>query len=531
MKLIRSSRKKGERGATIILFTFLTVLLLIPVIGLAIDGAIVMWEKARLSSSVDAAAYAAGRSLSIGTDVNSARTAAAATATTYFNANFQPGSMGTTVPQFTPQVPPPAQGLWTITVDAQVDVPLYFLRILGFSQASLSAHSQVSRKNVNIIVVLDRSASLSLYDGGASCRAMIASAQNFTNMFVPGQDMLGLVTFQTTASVDFAPDLNFKTKATYMPGVNGMPQLIGQIQCVGYTNTVSALNLAYTQIQAINQPGALNIIVFFSDGRPDAITASFTAKSATDNRDVPNPNTPDQSSPPSTCTSGNAMTGVLVAFDEYPDRAASTLGILPTSTSPINSTLPSTGGNQPPYYGLFPYPINDSSTQGCTFSASNNQSVSFGNITRPSHNTLYCSGSSCDVRKDIYVIPNQDVNGNATNTNYRPLSQPDGLFSSCASQAGCIRPDTATGVVNASLNAAYEQVKAIRRDKTLNPIIYSIGLGQYIDTGFMQDVANDSAAPNHDPTSPTGQYVYAPTPSQLSSAFQQIASQVLRISQ
>ena len=526
---LRSNRKQGEKGATMVLFTFLIVFLVIPILGLAIDGSIVMWEKARLSSSVDAAAYAAGRSLSVGTDVQSAQNAASATASTYFNANFQPGSMGTQVSQFTPQIPPPSQGLWTITVDATVSVPLYFLRILGFSQTSLSAHSQVSRKNVNIVMVLDRSASLSLYDNGASCSAMKASAQNFANMFVPGQDNLGLVTFQTTANIDFPPGTDFKTRATYLSGVNGISQLISNIQCLGYTNTVSALNLAYQQItNVINQPGALNMIVFFSDGKPDAITANFTAKSSPDNRDVPNPGTPDQPSPASTCTTGSSvMTGVLVAFDESPDRAASTLGILPNVGSPINTTLPSSGAFP---YGLMPYPISNGSSPGCSFSDPSNQSFSIGVASAGYRYYYYCSGSSCDVRKDIDIIPAQDASGNLTNTTYRLLSSPDGLFSS-GSYATMIRPDTATGVVNASTNAAYEQVKKIRADTTYKPIIYSIGLGQYIDDNFMRDVANDPAAPNYDPTSPIGQYIKAPTASQLSAAFQQVGSQVLRISQ
>ncbi len=541
-KLIRGNRKLEEKGATMVLFMFLIILVIIPIVGLAIDGSIVMWEKARLSSSVDAAAYAAGRSLSIGSDTTTAKTAAAATARTYFNANFQPGSMGTSVSQFAPgsssDVPDPVSGLWTISVSSTVNVPLYFLRLIGFNSTTLTANAQVSRKNINIIIVLDRSASLSLYDNNASCNAMKASAQNFVNMFAPSQDDLGLITFQTTANLDFKPGTDFKTRSVY--GVNGMSQLISKIQCVGYTNTVSALNLAYYEIaNDIHQPGALNVIVFFSDGKPDAITADFLAKDADTRNAVADPFTYG-SSLASTCTTGpTPMRGVLVALDENPDSTASTLGILPAPPlpsvctncgSPIDQTLPS--DTQYPWgspWGLLPYPISSSNSPGCNFSSSSNQSFSVGYSN--SHGLYWCSGASCNVRNDIQTVPDQDVFGNLTNTGYRSLTSPAyGLFSS-GPYATKIRPDTAQGVVNASMNAAFEQVKQIRADNTYKPIIYTIGLGQYIDDNFMRDVANDKSAPNYDATRPVGQYVKAPTASQLSSAFQQIASQVLRISQ
>jgi len=42
----------------------LTAMVMIPMIGLAIDGSILYWTKAKLSAAVDAAALAVGRDLS-----------------------------------------------------------------------------------------------------------------------------------------------------------------------------------------------------------------------------------------------------------------------------------------------------------------------------------------------------------------------------------------------------------------------------------------------------------------------------------
>lgn len=492
-------------------------MVVLPVIGLAIDGAIVLWQKARLTSSVDAAAYAAGRSLSIGATVPAAQTAASTTATTYFKANFPDGTLGSTA-VVTPTIPAPNNGLWTITVDATASVPLYFLRLLGFSNSNLSAHAQVSRRNVNIIVVLDRSASLAIY---GNCSSVISAAQNFTNLFVAGQDNIGLVTFQNTANLDFPPGTDFKSRVMTLGNgrtTTGMSQLIGQLVCSGYTNTVAALDLAYQQIKGINQPGALNVIVFFSDGKPDAITAAFTPKQA-DTRDaVAYPYT-SGSSPASTCTNAGSMTGVLVALDENPDAGASTLGVLPSPTTPTGGDpIYSTGVGT---YGLTPNPI---AAPGCSFATSGSAVLS----TSP----LYCYNGSCNVRNDIESIPQRDVTNNLTSTTYRPLTVANyGLFPAGSYTAGMERPDTPAGVVNAALNAAFEEVKTIRSDTQFKPIIYSIGLGSYIDTGFMQDVANDPSAPNYSATSPQGQYIYAPNGSQLTAAFQQIASQVLRFNQ
>jgi Flp pilus assembly protein TadG len=136
---ITGGRKQKQRGATMILFTFLMVLVIVPVIGLAIDGSIVMWEKARLSAAVDAAALAAGRSLSVGQDLSSQQRSATDIAQTYFQANFQPGHMGTSVVggQATIGFAQTSSATRTVTIQANVNVPLYFLRLLSRSSKVL----------------------------------------------------------------------------------------------------------------------------------------------------------------------------------------------------------------------------------------------------------------------------------------------------------------------------------------------------------------------------------------------------------
>jgi len=97
--------------------------------------------------------------------------------------------------------------------------------------------------------------------------------------------------------------LNFKTQSPTLE------QTIGTMVCGGQTGTEPALWMAYQQILAISQPGALNVIVLFTDGNPNGYpAASFTIKRAADTRyDVSTP-TNLVATPASTC---NIATAVL----------------------------------------------------------------------------------------------------------------------------------------------------------------------------------------------------------------------------
>jgi hypothetical protein len=47
-----------------------------------------------------------------------------------------------------------------VTVTISVVVPLYFMRILGFQNSTVSATGQATRRDANIMVVLDHSSSM-----------------------------------------------------------------------------------------------------------------------------------------------------------------------------------------------------------------------------------------------------------------------------------------------------------------------------------------------------------------------------------
>ncbi|MDQ6706134.1 MAG: pilus assembly protein TadG-related protein, partial [Acidobacteriota bacterium] len=129
---------------------------LIPIVGLAIDGTILFFVKTKLSAAVDAAALAGARSLSTGLDLPSQTAAAQATIQSFFNANYPAGFWGSTNATLATSITQTAYKTRTVDIQAHVDSPLYFMRILGQNTSRIAAHGQTTRRDVNVIMVVDR---------------------------------------------------------------------------------------------------------------------------------------------------------------------------------------------------------------------------------------------------------------------------------------------------------------------------------------------------------------------------------------
>ena len=266
--------KRGERGATVVLFTLVVSLVLIPLIGLAIDGSIVFWTKARLSAAVDAAALAAGRQINPNLSTSQNQANVVTVAGQWFAANFPNGWLGATT-NLTPPTLTPSNQVMTVNVSASATVPLYFMRLGGVSSMTVSASAQSARRNTFVVMVLDRSGSM---NRSGSCSVMQADAVNFVNMFQEGLDQMALVTFQTTANLDYYSASNPSFKA-------GMTTAINSLVCAnGATNMTNGLNVAFNTIKTNNLQSGLNVIVLFTDGLANAITAKYPIKAVTDTR-------------------------------------------------------------------------------------------------------------------------------------------------------------------------------------------------------------------------------------------------------
>jgi len=476
----------GRRGVVVIILSLMVAIVLVPLVGLAIDGSILYLVQARMSAAVDAAALAGARSLSVGLDLTSQTASATAAAQNFFYANFPSGYWSTSNLSLSVVVAETAYKTRTVTMQASASVPLTFMRLMGQTSATVGALGQTSRRDVVMIVVLDRSSSMQ-YAG--VCGTMIAAAQNFINQFSNGRDTIGLITFMDGYNLTYAPTVNFASNSPSLTTV------LGELQCYGDTGTAEALYQAHSQLQQVNLPGALNLVVFFTDGHPNGVAAAYPVKTKTDTRYSWNNTGTLVGTPASSCSIQTTLSGVIAQWSGEP--------------------APSTGYTE----GLF--------ATASTSDATTSEQVVSGD------SGCAFNGNQAMIRQDIAYVPAVDSWGNAT-TGYLPFAAKD-LYPSGNPYAGQIRVDTPTAIVTASTNAADNAATTIRNDANLTPVIYAIGLGgttaEPIDTTFMCRVANDPCSPIYNSGLPTGLYLYSPTATQLNDAFEQVASEILRISQ
>ncbi len=259
--------RKSERGAALVLFTIMLALVLLPMIGLAIDGSAAYLAHERLVAATDAAALAGARSLNVGESIDSQSSNATAIAQQYFNANFPVGLMNSTnaTAQVTITPPTSSNGEMTLVqVQSSATVNLYFLGLLGHSTSTIQASATTSRREINVVLALDRSGSMS-----GVCGIMKNDAANFVSMFVDGRDAVGLITFMGNAKVDYPWTVDFKSQS---PSIT---DTLSTLNCGGNTGSAAALSLAHQQIQAarLQRPWASNVIVFFTDGVPNGYLA------------------------------------------------------------------------------------------------------------------------------------------------------------------------------------------------------------------------------------------------------------------
>ncbi len=479
----RKDGNKKNRGIAV-LVTSVAMVFIIPAVGLSIDAGMLYAVKAKLSAAADAASIAAARSLSVGLTIEEQRANATATAQRFFLANFPNGYMGTRNGSVSIEVDETQLKVRTVLTTAQADAPAYFMRFLGFDTTTVRAEGKASRRDVNVMLVLDRSGSMA-----GSCTALKNAAKGFVDQFASGRDKIGLATFGITYRLDFDLASDYKTRT----GTN-MVDLLDDLVCAGGTNSATPFHLAYEQLTAITEPGALNVILFFTDGQPNTLTFNLPVRT------------------------------VARGYTDAPAWPATAL-----SRSRCSSTTDKIGsiyGDSNPPYGairpeapVIPVPSDSSFESNETYLAADSTNC-------------YYAGSSTSNRSriagDIGWLPNQ-------------ARMPDGsLVTITGYRSGLTTFNDPLGNTryaisrNNMITAAYnvlDNVAAMARNDSRKIVVYSIGLGS-IGTDnetLLKRVANDLDSPVYDDTKPTGLYVYAPDSSALASAFYQIASEILRL--
>lgn len=260
----RSAPRRGRRGFVQMFGALVLSFILIPAAGLAVDVGMMYLVQSLLSAASDGAALSGARAFSRGSDDAQQRANAEATANVYLRANFPSGYMWSTDLTVNSQAATEADHVRSLTTTASVRLPLIFLRLFRTESTLVSTTSKATRRDANVMIILDRSTSLQPV--GSQLRN---AAINFVNKFAEGRDNLGLLTFATSSRVDNALSPTFKTAVTHT---------LNQVSFTGYTNSAQALWQGYDALVALNQPGALNAIVFFTDGQPTAVTEDFPIK-------------------------------------------------------------------------------------------------------------------------------------------------------------------------------------------------------------------------------------------------------------
>jgi Flp pilus assembly protein TadG len=489
------TKDRRARGFTVIMATvslFATML----IAGLGFDVGTLYLIRTKLQGAADAAALAAVRALAENGNMTAAQTVgteflAANFPTNYFGAQAmssmpvasaltvslinQSGGAGTAGTTATAKL---------VNVNVGVTAPLYFLRMLGQTQANIYATAQAKREGLLVMLVLDGSGSMTnLIDGTPACTYAINDAEAFLNnpQFDPDIDRIGVVTYSGNAYT-VAPVADFQSPAGTVNTSSAVYTAIDGFQCHGNTNTSGALQAAYTAISnfygAGVSPNRANVVILETDGAPNGFSANWATyiKSG------------------SNCgaaASNPQMTGFVAR-------------------------------ETPTEWGIFSDAAATSSNMQNTDTASIPLIADNGKCQMDSDVTKYF--------QDFSQVPSTDFWGDQLTggSTYKPTTSL--LFSGDnPGQAGDEQQ-----FLQISSNAADGRATAMRTDALLRISIYTIELDgnsngniyDYADPTLLQRMANATTSPIYNPAQPVGAYFDAQDATYLGAEFAAVASDI-----
>ena len=581
----RNQARRGrpsERGFVSII-SAVVFLAIVPMMGMMVDAGSAFVIRARLSAAVDAAALGAARSLNSGSSVSDAQTAAIASATTFFNANFPTGFMGTDsatnlAPTFTlGSSSGTASGILTVSVTGTVNAPTYFVKMLNIPIIPITAVGTATRKNLAMSIVLDISSSMgtrnsavgsipsSIDSTSTSCESMVYESIQFLNAFSP-YDTVGVVSFDYTAHNIYPPSTNFKAS-----GSGGAAQAIANLQCGNNPNTTAGLELGYRQIKSVNQVLGQNVLVLFTDGSPNGVTANFPVRHSVDTRLGPSNTVSSQSSSSKTaCTNQNGQT-MCVNMPVTCNNSVSTVYGTLVQWNATNVLSGPRSGLYPAFDGD-PAPVFPGNANGGTCPSGNtmemvDQTIAyipdtdfFGNSTHSDWDDWIYQTNPGTVDTTKYTI----TAGNSATKNMGALwsthasvgaataigsAAPSNFFPTGTPYAGKFRPDLLNAITASSMNSAVNEAARIRSDTSYKPVIHTIylqGNGQDpVDRSFLQIIANKAnidpilynasgtasyANSQYQASQATGYWLQTTNALELKQQFATIAGSLLRLS-
>ncbi|HPA17592.1 MAG TPA: vWA domain-containing protein [Verrucomicrobiae bacterium] len=269
-----AGRRCPRRGQTLVLFA-LSLVVLLALTGLGIDGGLAYVRRARLNKAVDAAAIVTTRHIGKPEDqmrqyaydaVHANDLKAVVNVTNDISIVFERDVTGLPIKV-------------NVGVKARGVQPMTFMRVLGFNEVPVAASAEAVRFPIAMALIIDRSGSMTGNDGSTTIPATIPT---FLSNFVPGFDTVGIYSYSWTAVRELGFTTNFQSQA--------MRDLFNtsdnRIKFAGNTGPGDCLRMALQdmeQLRAYNEKGVKKIVVFMTDGkfntfrtRPPNIMGAFS---------------------------------------------------------------------------------------------------------------------------------------------------------------------------------------------------------------------------------------------------------------
>ena len=254
-----------QRGQVSILLA-VSMTTLLAVVGLSLSAGLSYMIRAKLNAATDAASLAAARATSIGGDQATQTANAKAAATRFFNANFPATFMGASATLNEPQISFNG-GAVTIGVSASATMPTFFMGNLTSGPLAPAVLTETKRKDLDMVVALDVSGSLS-----GQAAQVRSSAITFLKQFNSQRDRVGLLHFAYGAVID----QEIRQVARGFDRT-AMETAIGTYSFNGSTASAEGMYAAREMINRVPEPNLnrsnLRVIVFFSDGAPNAFAS------------------------------------------------------------------------------------------------------------------------------------------------------------------------------------------------------------------------------------------------------------------
>jgi Flp pilus assembly protein TadG len=517
-----AQRGKGREKGTSLMLAVISLIFIIPMIGLAVDVGMLYVVKARLQGAVDGASLAAARALNLGQTTSSQAASAKQNAVNWFYANFPAGSWFTTgtlmdssdahAHVYDDTVNP---NLRHVDVTASSNVPTLFMNWFGVKKTLIVANGFASRRDVNAMLVLDRSGSM-----GSSCSSLITAAKTFTGQFSAGRDKIGAISFADNAYLHAVPLSTFQSTLGYINSLGTGNGELDTIACAGGTATPQAIALAYNELYKINQPGALNVIVVETDGLPNTVTMNFWDGS----------------------TAGlSSSSGCLDTQSKKKGGGGfGSSAVLPAWTSGHSMNSGGTGYMADIPAGMIGG-LGGADSGNTVFLLFNSWTTVKANTYSETANQ-YSVANGCSMASthnpnpsptDLAWMPTRDVYGsNLINASYNTVTGISGSH---------ITTLTMPNIRAAAFNALDDAATQARTNANVPVTIFAIGFTNSVDDTILQRIANDpdwissaSCASSGDcvvhTDQPEGTYVFAATTADLIPAFLTLSSQILRLS-